>query len=97
MRAHRIVIAVGTRPARPPSVQFDDRTIIDSDGLLKLESRVPRTMTVVGAGVIGVEYASMFGRARDEGDAWSTSATGCSRSSTARSARRSSTCCGAAT
>ena len=51
----------GTRPARPPSVQFDDRTIIDSDGLLKLESRVPRTMTVVGAGVIGVEYASMFG------------------------------------
>jgi NAD(P) transhydrogenase len=61
VRAHRIVIAVGTRPARPPSVEFDDRTIIDSDGLLKLERRVPRTMTVVGAGVIGVEYASMFG------------------------------------
>ena len=55
------MIAVGTRPARPASVEFDDRTIIDSDGLLKLESRVPRTMTVVGAGVIGVEYASMFG------------------------------------
>src|SRR3954454_21934436 len=61
IRAARIVIACGTRPARPPSVEFDDRTIIDSDGLLKLESRVPRTMTVVGAGVIGVEYASMFG------------------------------------
>jgi NAD(P) transhydrogenase len=61
VRAARIVIAVGTRPARPPSVEFDDRTIIDSDGLLKLESRVPRSMTVVGAGVIGVEYASMFG------------------------------------
>src|SRR3954471_1965092 len=61
VRAERIVIAVGTRPARPASVAFDDRTIIDSDGLLKLESRVPRTMTVVGAGVIGVEYASMFG------------------------------------
>ena len=42
-------------------MEFDDRTIIDSDGLLKLESRVPRTMTVVGGGVIGVEYASMFG------------------------------------
>ena len=55
------MIAVGTRPARPASVEFDDRTIIDSDGLLKLEQRVPRTMTVVGAGVIGVEYASMFG------------------------------------
>jgi NAD(P) transhydrogenase len=61
IRAERIVIAVGTRPARPDTVQFDDRTIIDSDGVLKLEHRVPRTMTVVGAGVIGVEYASMFG------------------------------------
>src|SRR4051794_13033886 len=61
VRAERIVIAVGTRPARPDSVAFDDRTIIDSDGLLKLERRVPRTMTIVGAGVIGVEYASMFG------------------------------------
>jgi NAD(P) transhydrogenase len=61
IRAERIVIASGTRPARPASVEFDDRTIIDSDGLLKMERRVPRTMTVVGAGVIGVEYASMFG------------------------------------
>ena len=61
VRAERIVLAVGTRPARPASVEFDDRTIIDSDGLLKLERRVPPTMTIVGAGVIGVEYASMFG------------------------------------
>jgi NAD(P) transhydrogenase len=61
IRAHRIVLAVGTRPARPDTVAFDDRTIIDSDGLLHLESRVPRSMTIVGAGVIGVEYASMFG------------------------------------
>ena len=61
IRAERIVIAVGTRPARPSSVAFDDRTIIDSDGLLELERRVPRTMTIVGAGVIGVEYASIFG------------------------------------
>ena len=61
IRAGRIVIASGTRPARPPSVEFDDRTVIDSDGLLKLAHRVPRSMTVVGAGVIGVEYASMFG------------------------------------
>jgi NAD(P) transhydrogenase len=61
IRAAQIVIAVGTRPARPDSVAFDDRTVIDSDGLLEMEHRVPRTMTVVGAGVIGVEYASMFG------------------------------------
>jgi NAD(P) transhydrogenase len=61
IRAGQIVIAVGTRPARPGSVALDDRRVIDSDGLLKLDHRVPRTMTVVGAGVIGVEYASMFG------------------------------------
>ena len=59
--AERIVIAVGTMPARPAGVDFDDRTIIDSDGLLRLENRVPRSMVVVGAGVIGVEYASIFG------------------------------------
>jgi NAD(P) transhydrogenase len=43
-------------------VQFDDEHVIDSDGLLNLHHRLPRSMTVVGAGVIGVEYASMFGR-----------------------------------
>jgi NAD(P) transhydrogenase len=56
--ADKIVIAVGTRPARPSGVDFDDRTVIDSDGLANLE-RIPATMTVVGAGVIGVEYAAM--------------------------------------
>jgi NAD(P) transhydrogenase len=61
VHAERIVIACGTRPARPDSIEFDDRTIIDSDGLLKMDRRVPKTMTIVGAGVIGVEYASMFG------------------------------------
>ena len=61
IRASRFIIACGTRPARPDSVQFDDKTVIDSDGLLKLEHHVPRSMIVVGAGVIGVEYASMFG------------------------------------
>ena len=57
--AEAIVIATGTRPARPASVEFDDRTIIDSDGIVNLE-RVPRSMVVAGAGVIGIEYASMF-------------------------------------
>jgi NAD(P) transhydrogenase len=59
--AERIVIAVGTRPARPSGVDFDGHTIIDSDSLLQLDHRVPRTMTIVGAGVIGVEFASIFG------------------------------------
>ncbi len=57
--AEKIVIATGTRPARPPSVAFDDRTVIDSDGIVHLE-QVPRSMVVAGAGVIGIEYASMF-------------------------------------
>jgi NAD(P) transhydrogenase len=61
VRAENVVIAVGSTPARPASVAFDDRTVIDSDGLLRMERRVPRTITVVGAGVIGLEYASMFG------------------------------------
>ena len=60
--ADNIIIAAGTYPARPADVQFDDEHVIDSDGLLNLHQRLPRSMTVVGAGVIGVEYASMFGR-----------------------------------
>jgi NAD(P) transhydrogenase len=58
--ADNIVIAVGTCPARPDGVQFDDQRVIDSDGVLHLGEEAPRTMTVVGAGVIGVEYVSMF-------------------------------------
>jgi NAD(P) transhydrogenase len=57
--ADTIVIATGTKPARPDTVAFDERTIIDSDGIIHLE-RVPRSMVVAGAGVIGIEYASMF-------------------------------------
>jgi NAD(P) transhydrogenase len=57
--AEKIVIATGTRPARPPAVEFDDRTVLDSDGLLRLD-RIPASVAVVGAGVIGIEYASMF-------------------------------------
>lgn len=59
LSAGHIVIATGTRPARPDSVEFDGRTIMDSDNVLSLE-RVPRSMVIVGAGVIGMEYASMF-------------------------------------
>ncbi len=57
--AEKIVIATGTRPARPDSVEFDERTVMDSDGIVHLE-KVPRSMVVAGAGVIGIEYASMF-------------------------------------
>ncbi|MER7245874.1 Si-specific NAD(P)(+) transhydrogenase [Kribbella sp. NPDC000426] len=57
--AEKIVIATGTRPARPAQIEFDDRHVLDSDAILKLE-KVPGSMVVVGAGVIGIEYASMF-------------------------------------
>jgi NAD(P) transhydrogenase len=59
LTAEKIVIATGTRPYRPASVDFDGKTILDSDGLLMLEE-IPRSVVVVGAGVIGIEYASMF-------------------------------------
>jgi len=53
------VIAVGTTPYRPSNIPFDDHTIVDSDSLVA-EPRVPRSLTVVGAGVIGIEYATIF-------------------------------------
>jgi NAD(P) transhydrogenase len=59
LTAEKIVVATGTRPFRPASVEFDGKTILDSDGLMMLES-IPRSVVVVGAGVIGIEYASMF-------------------------------------
>ncbi len=57
--AANVVIATGTRPARPAHVSFDDQRVLDSDGILHLNT-IPGTMVVVGAGVIGIEYASMF-------------------------------------
>jgi NAD(P) transhydrogenase len=53
------VIATGTQPARPARVPADDKTIVTSDGLLGL-SMIPKSMIVVGGGVIGTEYACML-------------------------------------
>jgi len=57
--ADHILIACGTRPARSPGIPLDGRRTMDSDQLLSLEA-VPKQMIVVGAGVIGLEYASML-------------------------------------
>ena len=57
--ARHIMIAVGTTVVKPPHIPFDGETIFTSDGLLKLD-HLPRTLTVVGGGVIGCEYACMF-------------------------------------
>ncbi len=54
-----VVVAVGSRPYRPPNVDFDHERIFDSDTILGLEHK-PKTLTIFGAGVIGCEYASMF-------------------------------------
>ncbi|MBV8927619.1 MAG: Si-specific NAD(P)(+) transhydrogenase [Mycobacteriaceae bacterium] len=54
-----IIVATGTLPARPGGVQFDEERVIDSDGILNLKT-IPSSMVVVGAGVIGIEYASIF-------------------------------------
>jgi len=59
LSATYILIAVGTRPAEPPGVHPDGSTVILSDNILDLE-KLPHTMLVVGGGVIGIEYASMF-------------------------------------
>ena len=55
----KIVIAVGTRPAASSTVPINNRTIINSDQIFSLPF-VPKTLIVVGGGVIGTEYASMF-------------------------------------
>jgi NAD(P) transhydrogenase len=58
-RAHAIIIAVGTEPARPTEIPFDEGTIIDTDGFLRL-NHIPTSITIVGGGVIGTEYASIL-------------------------------------
>ena len=57
--ADKFLIAVGTRPWRPADVPFDGATVFDSDEIVEIP-RLPRSLTVVGAGVIGVEYATIF-------------------------------------
>jgi len=57
--AEHVLIACGTRPFRPDYVPFNGVNVFDSDEIIELP-RLPRSMTVIGAGVIGVEYATIF-------------------------------------
>jgi len=59
MTADRFLLAVGTRPARPEHVPFNDHNVFCSDSLLKMK-RLPRSIIVVGGGVIGTEYACIM-------------------------------------
>ncbi len=54
-----IVLATGSSPNRPGDVPFDGETVFDSNSILALPA-IPKTMVVLGAGVIGVEFSSIF-------------------------------------
>lgn len=57
--ADRFIICVGTRPWRPDYIPFDGVNVLDSDEILGLKT-LPHSLTVIGAGVIGTEYATIF-------------------------------------
>jgi len=57
--AKAIIIATGSKPNRPPDIPFTDDRIIDSDGIFSID-KLPRSLIVIGGGIIGVEYACMF-------------------------------------
>ena len=59
LRGEVILISTGSKPHRPPEIAFDDVHVFDSDTFLQME-RIPRSLAVIGGGVIGCEYASIF-------------------------------------
>jgi NAD(P) transhydrogenase len=58
-KANKFLIATGTKTFRPDWVPFNGINILDSNEILKID-HIPRSLTIIGAGVIGVEYATMF-------------------------------------
>lgn len=61
LEAGKVVIATGSKPFRPPWVDFDEVHVFDSDTILGLEE-LPQKLTIIGAGVIGCEYACIFAK-----------------------------------
>jgi NAD(P) transhydrogenase len=59
LRAEMILIATGSSPFRPTGIPFDDPDVHDSDSILEID-RLPASLAVLGGGVVGCEYASMF-------------------------------------
>ncbi len=59
LAADKFIVAVGTKTYRPDYVPFNGETVIDSDEVTCM-TELPRSLTVIGAGVIGVEYATIF-------------------------------------
>ena len=54
-----MVIATGSKPRTPPDIEVDHENILDSDSILSM-IYLPRSLTVVGGGVVASEYASIF-------------------------------------
>jgi NAD(P) transhydrogenase len=61
VQAEKIIIAVGTKPYHPDNLNFDAEYILDSDTILQLKD-IPESLTVIGGGVIGCEYATIFSK-----------------------------------
>jgi NAD(P) transhydrogenase len=61
--AEVFLVATGSKPHHPPGIPFEDEDVDDSDTILQID-RLPKTLLVVGGGVIGCEYASMFAALR---------------------------------
>lgn len=59
LRAKHFLVATGTTAYRPSNIPFNDTTLIDSDQVTQMRE-LPKRMTIIGAGVIGIEYASIF-------------------------------------
>ena len=59
LNAEIILIATGSRPLRPATIPFDDPRVYDSDTILEM-ARLPRSLTIIGGGTIGCEYACLF-------------------------------------
>jgi NAD(P) transhydrogenase len=59
VQTESVLLAVGTRPFRPSHIPFDGVSVLDSDEILEIKD-LPRSMVVIGAGVIGIEYATIF-------------------------------------
>jgi NAD(P) transhydrogenase len=60
LTADAVVIATGSEPAHPKDIAFNRSTILDSDDIVLRLQQLPNTIVIVGAGVIGIEFASMF-------------------------------------
>ena len=59
LKAGVIIISTGTRSYRPDNIKFDGKYVYDAETILDLDI-IPRTMTIIGGGVVGCEYASIF-------------------------------------